>query len=298
MPGFELLDLAISLVFLYLLISLFCSVLTEFVEAFLRKRSANLLQGIKEMLNDQDGNELVDKLYNQTMIFSLFKGEYDPNGPKAKNLPSYIPVENFTSALLGILVPNDGQGPVDITKLKLAIDNIPNDKVKTAISEVVNDSCDSVEKAKASIASWYNSSMERVSGWYTRHVKIVGLALGFALAVVFNADTIGVSTELAKDRAMTTAFVAVAQGYAQQPTSGNAPKNFTTLLDEVQKAPVAGLPIGWNDKTTPNNAAGWLLKLIGWLLTATAITLGSSFWFDRLKDLINFRGSLKPKGDK
>ncbi len=297
MPGFELLDLAISLVFLYLLLSLFCSALTELVEALMRKRSANLLQGIKEMLNDQDGKGLVGQLYNQTMIFSLFKGDYDPNDPNAKNLPAYIPVANFTSALLGVLVPNNSQGPLDITKLKEAIGNIKDPKVKTALSDVINDSCDDMEKAKANIDLWYNSSMGRVSSWYKRHVQVVGLALGFALAIVFNADTIGVSTELAKDRAMTTAFVAVAQGYAQQPTSGNAPKNFTTLLDEVQKAPVVGLPIGWNDKTTPNNAAGWLLKLIGWFLTAAAITLGAPFWFDLLKNLVNIRSSMKPKGE-
>ena len=137
MPGFELLDLAISLVFLYLLLSLFCSALTELVEALMRKRSSNLLQGIKEMLNDQDGKGLVGQLYNQTMIFSLFKGDYDPNDPNAKNLPSYIPVANFTSALFGVLVPNS-QGPLDITKLKEAIGNIKDPKVKTALSEVIN----------------------------------------------------------------------------------------------------------------------------------------------------------------
>jgi hypothetical protein len=141
--------------------------------------------------------------------------------------------------------------------------------------------------------------MERVSSWYKRHVQVVGLALGFALAVVFNADTIGVSTELAKDRAMTTAFVAVAQGYAQRPANVNANKDFPALLNDVQQTPAQiGLPIGWSERTSPNNAVGWLLKLIGWFLTAAAITLGAPFWFDLLKNLVNIRSSLKPKDEK
>ena len=36
----------------------------------------------------------------------------------------------------------------------------------------------------------------------------------------------------------------------------------------------------------------WVIpKLLGWLLTAFAITLGAPFWFDMLKRVINIRGS-------
>ncbi len=295
MPGFELLDLTISLVFLFLLLSLFCSALSELVEAVINKRAANLLQGLKEMFNDQDGTGMVNKLYNQTMIFSLFKGEFDPNGVTTKNLPSYIPVENFSSALIRVLL-SDSQGTDDITALKNSIAKIENEKVRNTLSEVVNQSCDTMEKATANIEFWYNSSMERVSGWYKKHVQVVGLILGSALAIVFNADAIGFSTQLTKDRAMTTAFVAVAQGYAQRPSSGNATQDFNALLDEVEKTPVqGGLPIGWNDRNIPHSAVDWLLKIIGWFLTAAATTLGAAFWFDMLKNLINIRAAVKPK---
>ena len=296
MPGFELLDVAISLVFLYLLLSLFCSSLSELVEAILRKRSANLLEGIKMMFNDPDGKAIVEQLYNQTLIFSLFKGDYDPNNPK--NLPSYIKPETFTSALLGILVPVS-QGPLDIAQIKGAIEKLPNGEVKKALCAVVNQSCDSVEQLKAGIDAWYQSSMERVTGWYKRHVQLVGLALGFALAVVFNADTLGVANGLARDRAMATAFVAVAQGYSQRSTGETANKDFNALLQDVQNTSTPiGLPIGWSARTIPSDASGWLIKLIGFFLTAVATTLGSSFWFDLLKNLFLIRGSVQPKEPK
>jgi hypothetical protein len=36
----------------------------------------------------------------------------------------------------------------------------------------------------------------------------------------------------------------------------------------------------------------WLFpKLLGWLLTALAISLGAPFWFDLLKKVINIRGA-------
>jgi hypothetical protein len=38
----------------------------------------------------------------------------------------------------------------------------------------------------------------------------------------------------------------------------------------------------------------WLLKVIGWLITALAISLGSAFWFDTLNKIIVIRSTVKP----
>jgi len=38
--------------------------------------------------------------------------------------------------------------------------------------------------------------------------------------------------------------------------------------------------------------------IIGWLIAALGASLGSSFWFDILKKLINFRGTVKPENNK
>ena len=55
------------------------------------------------------------------------------------------------------------------------------------------------------------------------------------------------------------------------------------------------LPIGWPAKPIDD----WPLPLTlipGWLLTALAISLGASFWFDLLNRLVNIRhGMRKPQ---
>lgn len=43
-------------------------------------------------------------------------------------------------------------------------------------------------------------------------------------------------------------------------------------------------------KYSPNQSGGWE-TLLGWLITALAITLGAPFWFDLLSKLISLRGS-------
>ena len=39
------------------------------------------------------------------------------------------------------------------------------------------------------------------------------------------------------------------------------------------------------------DSGGWVLKVIGWLITGLAVALGAPFWFDLLNKLVNLRGA-------
>jgi hypothetical protein len=63
-----------------------------------------------------------------------------------------------------------------------------------------------------------------------------------------------------------------------------------------------GLPIGWGSETDPRlnwgaTSLGQKLKdhILGWILTALAISLGAPFWFDLLNKFIVIRSTVKPK---
>jgi hypothetical protein len=70
------------------------------------------------------------------------------------------------------------------------------------------------------------------------------------------------------------------------------------------KTPAAPLTVGWNDpiqslrgfyattrKSYHEALLQFLQKLIGWGLSAIAISLGAPFWFDLLSKLVNLRHS-------
>lgn len=75
---------------------------------------------------------------------------------------------------------------------------------------------------------------------------------------------------------------------------------------EINSVREYGWPLGWDRddrRTIPRigkddnewRAIGaWLLKALGWVLTATAISLGAPFWFDLLNRLIVVRSTVKP----
>jgi hypothetical protein len=339
-----ILDVAIGLTFVYLLLSLLCSAFNEMIEARLKMRASDLERGIRELLNDPTGNDLVKRLYEHPLVYGLFQGDYDPakiskdtsRYPSGSNLPSYIPARNFALALMDIVLPakpatsstsatssgaagsttpyltNSGTttalgvsatptgtaAPSTATTsplqpLRDEIRTIQNPKVEQALMTLVDAAGNNMNQARENIENWYNSTMDRVAGWYKRRVQKIVLVLGLGVTIAINADTITIANSLSHDVAMRNSLVSVAQEYARANTASaqkpspnpkseieackqdaNSPEcKIGQNLSEIQKL---GLPVGWNiddPRTVPRNLPGWLVKLLGWLLTATAMSL-------------------------
>ena len=54
------------------------------------------------------------------------------------------------------------------------------------------------------------------------------------------------------------------------------------------------LPIGWNGMALRVDPVTWIERIIGWLITGLAVSLGAPFWFDLLNKFMSIRGT----GDK
>jgi hypothetical protein len=355
MFGSEVLDVAIGLIFVYLLLSLVCSSVSELIEAWLKKRATDLERGLREMLKDPNGTGLVKQLYNHPLVSNLFVGTYDPTAIKngiykgKASLPTYIPAKNFALALMDIVMPATNENssgasgaiaPLDpkvpfpslnpLEALRRQIGSIGNEEVERALLALVDAAGNDVSKARENIEHWFNSSMDRVSGWYKRRSHRIIFFLGLAVAITVNADTITIGNTLSYDQAMRESLVTAAQEYAKSspsptPTAGGTTSTTTTTTTpastSTQRASAArpcerdvnspecriernlaqikklGLPVGWDrsdPRTIPDSPGGWLLKVIGWIITAFAVSLGAPFWFDMLNKIMVIRSTVKP----
>ena len=340
MFGSSIIDIAIGMIFVYLLLSLVCSAANELIERYSRKRGHDLEKGIVEMLRSPD---LVKSLYEHPIVYSLFAKPYHAGG---KNLPSYIPARNFALALMDIAAPGGATGamaltstspvPVDFEKLKADISNntILPPQIRQALTTFIDASGNNTARVRENIENWFDSSMDRVSGTYKRRSQLIVLLIGLALSILLNVDSIALVRTLSTDRAMRDSLVAAAQEYAKSvpgstptpspaasavssprpqnsPSPSATPKSCGTddtpecrvkkNLEEIKKL---GLPIGWtreiSDPADPRQffgitPQGWTLRVLGWLLTALAISLGAPFWFDLLNKFIVVRSTVKPK---
>lgn len=315
MFGSEILEVAVGLIFIYLLLSLICSAVNEIIETFLKRRAANLEKGIRELLQDPDGKGLAGKLYTHPLIFGLFQGDYDPERSKEgflkkSNLPSYIPSRNFALALLDIILPaqetpSDGSaaGPKSLQPLREAIAKIQNLPVQRALLTLVEAAGNDIDKARKNIEAWYDSAMDRVSGWYKRQVQRLILIFSLLLAIAVNADTIMLAKSLSSDETVSNAVIAAIDDFDKTPVEApqqaadpqQRVKEIQGILKELQGI---GLPMGWDrsdERMVPNTFPGWLSKALGWLLTAIAISLGAPFWFDVLNRVMVIRSTVKPR---
>lgn len=101
--GSMMLEIAISLFFVYLLLSLLCSAVNEWIAGYLTLRGKTLRTGIASLLADPvlahllDVSNLADKFYDHPLINRL--GQHQGAG-----LPSYIPGHDFARAALDMLL--------------------------------------------------------------------------------------------------------------------------------------------------------------------------------------------------
>jgi hypothetical protein len=306
-----ILEVVIGIVFIYLLLSILCTALREGIEGFLKTRASYLEYGIRDLLNDDKGTALASMLFNHPLIFGLFPGDYTAAKAPApsllrrvRNLPSYIPSANFAMALMDLAARGPTQAPHSgMVTEKISLDDIrqnvgllQNPAVQRVLMTALDTAAGDINKVKKNLEHWYDSAMDRVSGRYKRSTQLVVFLLGIAIAVGFNVNTITLADFLYRNETARGAIVAQAQVASTDPTFLTS--NYKDVKEQIS---TMKLPVGWDQPPVPPSAStfgeawhAYLVPVIGWLLTAFAITLGAPFWFDILNKIMVIRSTVKP----
>jgi len=238
MFGSQILEVVIGLVFVYLILSLICSAVNEWIASRLKMRAKCLEKAIKNLLCDPN-NAGVEKLfYNHRLIRGLMDGD---------KLPSYIPSNTFASVLLDIIEKVTTTSGDE----KNILSDLKDSKLKDVLINFSHAAKNNLAQARADIEAWFNNTMERASGWYKRKIQWFILGISFGVSGFLNADSFMIANTLWRNDNIRAAVVASAQDAARNhaPAESNAPSNsIEKLRTELQ---TLNLPIGWV-KTAPN----------------------------------------------
>lgn len=304
MFGSTVLEVAIGLVFIYLLLSLLCSAINEWIAQIFALRARTLSEGIKNLLRDKKGVGPAKALYSHGLIDGLSKKSQKSGDKtlKGRNGPSYIPPRAFATALmdhLGMLLLPNPQAASDarvLEQLKLLGRAQLDAKVKQGLTTLIKQANGDIAKLQQNIETWFNDAMDRVSGWYKRRAQVIGFVLGLVVTLFMNADTIYIAQTLSRSPTMRAAVIADAQKLSGQTLPE---KTASDVLAELKRT---SLPLGWQKSDPPDPTKnrsslkevfmnyGWM-PIIGWLLTAAALSLGASFWFDLLNKIMHIRST-------
>lgn len=292
------LDIAIGLVLMFLVLSLMGTVLNEFISTTVDLRAKTLSGAIQKLLDDPT---LRSAFLNHGLI----------DGPKqvlGKD-PSYLSGQTFALAILGAVDPNN-PAP-NFKQAEDAIKLIRTDSnVKDALLAQLKKADGDIEKLRDGIATYFDASMDRVTGLYKKYLRQITFAVGVGIVVVLNADALNVATSLWKDSSLRAQMVETARGMTNDAAKPGTNDDYAARLNTLDQS-IRPLPIGWSASQIKSEISSWtklsekygfwpvvfhgawwtLVKIIGLGITVFAISLGAPFWFDMLSKLMNVRGT-------
>jgi hypothetical protein len=331
----EMLDAFIGLMFVYLILSLIVTTAMEFWVQFRGLRGHNLRQTLERLFLDEwdkpapasttpndNKNEvdLLDLFYDHPRVQALKSGNH--------SLPSYIPKDIFLDVLMDLITrrvlkrdtlsfAHFRQSPHRIEQILERFQRQERNGRYSKLAHTLRtfwvDAGANPAAFRTCLDTWFEHTQERASGWFKRILSVRLFILGLVLAVLTNADTLHMFKVL-------TANDTLRAEYVRKALDASALDDFSSLstlqcsaqendiacsqLTMVKQAAAEIAPLlGWSDASLQRFKAmesplALLSSLIGWILTAIALSLGAPFWFDMLQKVVRVRSSLKPASNR
>ena len=287
----------------------------------LATEGAELGDRLAEGKPDGPISPLADLVLAHPIIASLHRPAHPGRPPTERtrrtgsmHLASYVSAEAFARSLLDLL------GATSVRQLRTRIENLPDDlPARDALLSLVRGAGGGIDSFREAVERWYDEQMGRVSGWYKRWTQRNLLIVGALLAVLMNVNALAITKALYQDEPIRQAVVAQAVSTQGCPAQAG-PEREACLSAQQEVLRDLQLPLGWNFdqagaacQSHSGSACSWrfwnwipfwssemardgidgiLLTILGWLLTAVAVSFGAPFWFDALSKL----GSLRTAG--
>lgn len=282
------LEVAIGLAFVFFLLSVVASAITEGIAWATNQRAKTLEKGLKGMFGD-------DALAAEVLDHPLAKT--DMSSEVADRKPSYLSPRNFGLALVDTLKRKGGEdGEDSLAKMSAGVTAVREDapSLGTQLHALVEETGDgNLADFRGAAERWFDDGMDRVSGIYKRWAQKIAVVAALVVAIALNASAVRIAERLSADPTVRSAVVTGAEGVVTRDktspkATGEAAQNAVKELDSLQ------VPVLWGDANDPfESVSVFLVALAGWLITAIAISLGAPFWFDALGKVAHLKTSGK-----
>lgn len=314
----ETLEVAIGLVLAYLTLSVIASAISEGISQILAMRGRSLRGAIRRLLGDSDA--LRKAFYDHARVRTVSaRGEF----------ASYLPPDTFVDTVIDLVI---GPGGAELPAAKrgdqiagfgwrtsdldepydtppepahhsgtpptnptpppsLAPALVARRQLAAVVSQISDRAGDDPVALRRGLREWFDAAMERLSGSYRRWTQLVLLGIGLGLALAVDADSIAMVDRLISDPQARADAVAAAEKIAELPEAKAIDR--ATAIEAAR--PALQGPASTPGQGTVEPERVWsVTSVIGYFLTAIAISLGAPFWFDTLQGLLRIRASLRP----
>jgi hypothetical protein len=311
------LDFLIAIVMVFLAFSVMVSGATEMWNWRNGKRGEFLWKGIGRMVGATDeATQILQKLRGHPAIRALAQDD------TPRRSASYIPGTVFAAALTDVVLERSVGVRMEKYGLPEAIALLPpNLPLKRVLQMVWAQARGDDAHFELELARYFDTCMDRVSGWYKRDAQVRSLWLGLLLATILNVDAVHIAIALWQDPQLTRSVADQAPAMAAQYQAANplvkpqpdtpagapapVPAATKTTGTDAGSATIAlpqELPVGWPPRwysELPEDATrlqlAWHIAatILGLLLMAGSCLVGAPMWYQILASLLPLRASGK-----
>jgi hypothetical protein len=194
MFGSSVIDLVVLLAFTYFIGSIIISAVQEMIATALKQRPKTFEEALNNFIIDDDPsgksgkNEAWKKLLREHIIQSTY---FQVLVKKAGKYPAYMPASNFAMAVIEKL------GGKDMGEILHNIETstaLPQSFKQTLVAMVVRAE-GKISMFQKQLEDFYNSGMDRATGWYKQWTTKIVLGLSVVVAILFNIDTIKIANQ-------------------------------------------------------------------------------------------------------
>jgi len=295
-------ETAIALIFVFLLLSLVTTAITELFEVLQRRRARLLDDAIGVIVSDSN---VFAKLKNNALLI----GSVTDKSIKDSK-PSYIAPRLFAKALIGAVVdaarpdgPTTEKHELTFAEIRQSITKIENQELRTTLVSLINTTSDGYQAFEKDVSDWFDASMQRVSGKFKRLQQGRSFLIGLCLVVTLNIDAVRLTEKIMRDDELRSELLAQVELIAagskefsdiQNGANGTPPCDLACVQGKTDE--LAAVAIGWEDaKLAPDLEDSplhtILMMLLGWFIAAASVVPGAPFWFDLLQRFVNVRST-------
>lgn len=238
-----------------------------------------ILKSLQIVVESHYGQAAVDSLKHQ---LDEYLGKY-PDLQQTVNSALPILKEQIQNLIdqQSILALDQARPSLALQQLRLgllAVDSVSPQLTGTlkslllGIEESVKEGDLIIAKVRTNIETWYNNSMDHLTGIYKRKTQLTSFIAGLFLALLLNVDSITVATQMWREPTLRQAIIAQAGTYLQENPAG---PSSTATADEATDETTAQDAIPPTAVETINDLQARLEDLrlpFGWFGTPIPIT--------------------------
>ncbi|MFZ5856831.1 MAG: hypothetical protein ACOYZ6_08375 [Chloroflexota bacterium] len=282
----QVLEVALGLIFVYYVLGSIISFVTRLILESAETRGAALEQHLTRIAGEKtvDLTNLPQMKALQPIRYKNWLGVFGAK-TEAKKLEK-VPVNTLVEAFFD-MTGLTGRPQIDAEELTSLIGQLPESEAKQAMLKWINQGVTNFNDLRSRTNDYFSGILSQASATFKANARSIVIILSTILVFALGTDSIQIAKDLWNNAEMRAVAAAQATMIAQQ--EGGDAQDLNQILQNLSETNIRFTWWHLTDTFPQNSGTPWLnffiVKFVGLVLSAVAVSQGSSFWYDMLKKL-------------